>query len=244
MMLSLRPLGMTGLHVTPLCIGCSAIGNMPDTFTYAVSEERAIATVRAIFASPINFVDTAASYGDGESERRIGSVLREMGGLPTSFVLATKADRDMQTGEFTGAQIRRSVERSLHLLGLAQLPICFLHDPEHIGFAAAMAPGGPVEMLRQCQEEGLIRHIGVAGGPIAMMTQFVETDLFALAISHNRFTLLNQEADPFGMCVSNTGWQHSMRHPMGLASSSKVLAFIRVICTIGHRNAIYYVLSK
>ena len=197
MMPSLRPLGTTGLHVTPLCIGCSAIGNMPDTFTYAVSEERAIATVRAIFASPINFIDTAASYGDGESERRIGSVLREMGGLPTSFVLATKADRDMQTGEFTGAQIRRSVERSLRLLGLEQLPICFLHDPEHIGFAAAMAPSGPVEMLRQCQEEGLICHIGVAGGPIAMMTQFVETDLFALAISHNRFTLLNQEADPF-----------------------------------------------
>ena len=55
MMLSLRPLGTTGLHVTPLCIGCSALGNMPDTFTYAVSEERAIATVRAIFASPIQF---------------------------------------------------------------------------------------------------------------------------------------------------------------------------------------------
>ena len=146
---------------------------------------------------PSNFADTAASYGDGESERRIGSVLGEMGGLPTSFVLATKADRDMRTGEFTGVQIRRSVERSLRLLGLEQLPICFLHDPEHIGFVAAMAPGGPVEMLRRCQEEGLIRHIGVAGGPIAMMTQFVETDLFVLAISHNRFTLLNQEADPF-----------------------------------------------
>ena len=197
MMLSLRPLGTTGLHVTPVCIGCAALGNMPDTFTYAVSEERALATVRAIFASTINFADTAASYGDGESERRIGRVLREMGGLPPAFVLATKADRDIQTGEFTGTQVRRSIERSLRLLGLEQLPICFLHDPEHIGFAAAMAPGGPVEILRQCQEEGLICHIGVAGGPIDMMTQFVETDLFALAISHNRFTLLNQEADPF-----------------------------------------------
>ncbi len=197
MTLSLRPLGMTGFRVTSLCIGCAALGNMPDTFTYAVSEERALTTVRAIFASPINFIDTAASYGDGESERRIGTVLREMGGLPHTFVLATKADRDLQTGEFTGVQVRRSIERSLRLLGLEQLPICFLHDPEHIGFAAAMAPGGPVDILRQCQKEGLICHIGVAGGPIAMMTQFVETDLFALAISHNRFTLLNQEADPF-----------------------------------------------
>ena len=197
MMLSRRPLGMTGFDVTPLCIGCAALGNMPATFTYTVSEERALATVRAIFASPINFADTAASYGDGESERRIGTVLREMGGIPQAFVLATKADRDMQSGEFTGAQVRRSIERSLHLLGLEQLPICFLHDPEHIGFALAMAPGGPVEMLVQCQQEGLIRHIGVAGGPIDMMTRFVETDIFALAISHNRFTLLNQEAASF-----------------------------------------------
>lgn len=204
MMLSLRPLGATGFSVTPLCIGCAAIGNMRETFTYEVSEDRALATLRAIFASPINFADTAASYGDGESERRIGRVLRELGGIPPSFVLATKADRNLQTGEFTGAQIRRSVERSLRLLGLEQLPICFLHDPEHIGFAAAMAPGGPVEMLRQCQEEGLIRSLGIAGGPIDTMTQFVETKLFTLAMSHNRYTLLNQEADPFwDVCVQH-----------------------------------------
>jgi D-threo-aldose 1-dehydrogenase len=167
---------------------------MPETFAYGVAEEQALTTIRAIFASPINFVDTAAAYGDGESERRIGIVLRELGGIPPGFVLATKADRNLSTGEFTGEQMRRSVERSLRLLGLEQLPICFLHDPEHIGFAAAMAPGGPVEVLRQCQREGLIQYLGIAGGPIAMMTQFVATDLFSLAISHNRYTLLNQEA--------------------------------------------------
>ncbi len=189
-----RLLGRTGLTVTPLCIGCAELGNMPETFAYGVAEEQALTTIRAIFASPINFVDTAAAYGDGESERRIGIVLRELGGIPPGFVLATKADRNLSTGEFTGEQMRRSVERSLRLLGLEQLPICFLHDPEHIGFAAAMAPGGPVEVLRQCQREGLIQYLGIAGGPIAMMTQFVATDLFSLAISHNRYTLLNQEA--------------------------------------------------
>ena len=197
MMLSLRSLGTTGFSVTPLCIGCSAIGSMRETFTYDVSEEQALATLRAIFASSINFADTAASYGDGESERRIGVVLRELGGIPPGFVLATKADRNLQTGEFTGVQIRLSIERSLRLLGVEQLPICFLHDPEHIGFAAAMVPGGPIEVLRQCQEEGLIQSIGIAGGPIDMMTQFVETNLFALAISHNRYTLLNQDAASF-----------------------------------------------
>jgi D-threo-aldose 1-dehydrogenase len=93
--------------------------------------------------------------------------------------------------------MRRSVERSLRLLGQKQLQLVYLHDPEHISFEEAMQPGGPVEVLVQCKEEGLIAHLGVAGGPIDLMTRFVETGLFEAAISHNRFTLLNREADPF-----------------------------------------------
>jgi D-threo-aldose 1-dehydrogenase len=193
--LALRLLGSTGLQVTPICIGSAPLGSMPETFAYAVPEERALATLHAFFASPFNFLDTAASYGDGESERRIGIVLGELGGLQPGFVLATKADRDMQTGNFTGAQMQRSVERSLRLLGLQQLQIVYLHDPEHISFEEAMQPGGPVEVLQQCREEGLIAHLGVAGGPIDMMIRFVETGLFEAVISHNRFTLLNREAE-------------------------------------------------
>ncbi len=67
-----------------------------------------------------------------------------------------------------------------------------------------MAAHGPVETLRQCQREGLIQRLGVAGGPVEMMTQFVESGLFEVAISHNRYTLLNQEADPL--------WEVCQRH--------------------------------
>jgi D-threo-aldose 1-dehydrogenase len=181
--------------VPPLCIGCATLGNMPETFGYSVAEETAINTLRAIFDGPINFADTAASYGDGESERRIGLVLQERGGLPPGFVLSTKADRDLQTGDFSGDQIRRSVERSIQLLGLDRLQLVYLHDPEHTTFESAMAPGGPVEVLRRFQEESVIDHIGVAGGPIDMMKRYIETGLFEIAISHNRYTLLNRAAE-------------------------------------------------
>jgi D-threo-aldose 1-dehydrogenase len=193
---SRRTLGSTGLSVSPVCIGCAPLGDMPETFDYGVGEERANETLRAVFESPINFLDTAASYGDGESERRIGEVLKEMGGLPEGVVLATKADRDLTTGDFSGGQMRRSVERSLRLLGMDGLQLVYLHDPEHESFEHMMADGGPVEVLTDLKEEGVIEHLGVAGGPIDLMIRFVETNLFEAVITHNRYTLVNRTADP------------------------------------------------
>jgi D-threo-aldose 1-dehydrogenase len=189
-------LGGTGLSVSPLCVGCAPLGDMPETFGYGVEEERALRTLEAVFESPINFLDTAASYGDGESERRIGEVLKGRGGLPDGVVLATKADRDLQTGEFSGEQMRRSVERSLRLLGLDRLQLVYLHDPEHASFEDLMAPGGAVEVLRDLRDEGVIEHLGVAGGPIDMEIRYVQTGLFEAVITHNRYTLLDRSAGP------------------------------------------------
>jgi D-threo-aldose 1-dehydrogenase len=175
---------------------------MPATFEYSVSEQRAFDTLRAVFGSPLNFLDTAASYGDGESERRIGEALSEIGGLPECCVLATKADRDPKTGDFSGDQMRRSVERSLRLLGLDQLQLVHLHDPEYLDepgrepFEYMMAPGGPVETLANLKEEGVIEHLGIAGGPVDLLIQFVETGVFEAVVTHNRYTLVNRTAEP------------------------------------------------
>jgi D-threo-aldose 1-dehydrogenase len=191
---SRRPLGRTGLFVSPICVGCAPLGDMPETFEYSVSKQRAFDTLHTVFKSPLNFLDTAASYGDGESERRIGEVIGEIGGLPEGCVLATKADRDLQTGDFSGEQMRRSVERSLRLLGLDRLQLVYLHDPEHETFEYMMAPGGPVEVLLDLKDEGGIEHLGIAGGPIDLMIRYVETDLFEAVITHNRYTLVNRTA--------------------------------------------------
>jgi D-threo-aldose 1-dehydrogenase len=182
--------------VTQLCLGGAPLGNMPETFAYSVPEERALETVRAVLDSPINFLDTAASYGDGEGERRMGLAITNHGGLPQGFVLETKADRDLTTGEFSGDQMRRSVERSLRLLGVDRLQLVHLHDPEHTTFASAMTKNGPVEALVSMKEEGIIANLGVAGGPIDMEIRYVETGAFEAVITHNRYTLLDQSAAP------------------------------------------------
>jgi D-threo-aldose 1-dehydrogenase len=199
---SRRLLGSTGFSVSPVCVGCAPLGNMPKTFEYSVSEQRASETLRAVFGSPLNFLDTAASYGDGESERRIGEALEAIGGLPEGCVLATKADRDPKTGNFSGDQMRRSVERSLRLLGLDRLQLVHLHDPEYLDepgrepFEYMMAPGGPVEVLVGLKEEGIIEHLGIAGGPVELLIWSVKTGLFETVITHNRYTLVNRTAEP------------------------------------------------
>ena len=191
-----QQLGRTDLRVTSLCIGCAALGNMPETFSYSVPEAQALETLRVAFASPITFFDTAAIYGDGESERRIGIVLKELGGLPDGTVLATKADRDARTGDFSGDQIKRSVESSLYRLGLDRIQLMYIHDPEHTTFEHVMERGGALDVLQGFQREGVIAHIGISGGPIDMLVRYVETGAFAAVETHNRYTLLNRAAEP------------------------------------------------
>jgi D-threo-aldose 1-dehydrogenase len=215
-----RDLGTTGLKVTPICIGTAVLGNMPQLF-YPVEEERALVTLRAFFEGPLNFLDTAAGYSDGESERRIGLVLRELHGLPAGFVLATKIDPDPRTGDYSGDQVRRSLERSLRLLGLERLQLVYLHDVESIPFDYAMTAGGAVETLLRCKEEGLIDHTGVAGGPIDLMSRYVETGAFEVVLTHNRFTLLNVAARRLLALAATAGMAAVNAAPFGGGMLSK-----------------------
>ena len=191
-----RPLGTTGLLVTPICIGCTPHGGNARGYGGRVDEAQSLAFLRAALDGPLNYLDTASQYGDGESERRIGLALRECGGLPPGFVLQTKAGRDPRTGEFSGDRMRWCVERSLRLLGLDRIQMLYLHDPQHTTFESAIAPGGPVEALRRLKDEGVVEHLGVAGGDVEPALRLIETGLFEVVITANRYNLLTRETEP------------------------------------------------
>jgi D-threo-aldose 1-dehydrogenase len=197
--------GKTGLMAPPIAVGCAEIGDMPDAFAHAVSEEDAKATVRAFLNSPLNYIDTAALYGNGESERRVGLVLRELGGLPEGAILQTKQGRDPETDDYSGETVKRRFERSLQLLGVDKVHVCYLHDAEWTTFSAAMAPGGPVEVLREYQRQGAIDFLGVASGPVNVELQYIETGLFDAVITHNRYTLLNRSGLPAHAAAKSRG---------------------------------------
>jgi D-threo-aldose 1-dehydrogenase len=192
-----RPLGRTGLEVSPVCIGTSPLANMPEHYGYEVGEQRAEATISAALRGPFNFIDTSNNYGAGAAERYLGNMLAAAGGLPPGFVLATKVDADPDTGDFSGERVKRSAEESLARLGLDRVQLMYLHDPElHLSFAEAMAPGGAIEALAQLRDQGVLGHLGVAGGQVRLLRDFVATGLIDVVLCHNRFTLIDRSAEP------------------------------------------------
>lgn len=187
-------LGPTSLHATPVAAGTGtwlAFGSGVDT-PVATSIELA----HALFASrAVRVLDTSNNYGLGESETRIGLAIREYGGLPADFLLQTKVDRDMTTGDFSGRRMRRSLEESLERLDLDRLDLVYLHDPENTTWDESMADDGPVAELVAMRDEGLIAHIGISGGPADLLARYVDTGLFEALITHNRYTLVDRGAD-------------------------------------------------
>jgi D-threo-aldose 1-dehydrogenase len=192
-----RPLGRTGLEVSAVCIGTSPLASMPEHYGYEVGAERAEATIAAALRGPFNFIDTSNNYGVGAAERYIGNMMAAIGGLPPGFVLATKVDADPVTGNFSGERVKRSVEESLQRLGLDRVQLMYLHDPEfHLSFAGAMAPGGPIAALGELRDQGVLGHLGVAGGQVQLLREFIGTGLLDVVLCHNRFTLVDRSAEP------------------------------------------------
>lgn len=176
-------LGTTGLRVPAVVLGTAALGRR-------VGADDAHEVLRAAAAAGWRTWDTSNEYGQAES--RIGAVLP---GLDAPVQVFTKAD-PARGGGFTGARARASVAESLDRLGVDHLPLVHLHDPERITFEEATAPDGPWRALLDLREQGVIGHVGVAGGPVALLRRFVRTGEVEAVVTHNRFTLLDRSAEP------------------------------------------------
>jgi len=202
-----RVLGRTGLEVSALCVGTSSWGSLRN----GESGEQRDARVETMAQRALNdgfgtnFIDTSNMYGGGLSEIYLGRAITALGSLPEGVVLQTKLDRDFTTGSFSVEQMRRSAAESLERLGLERVQLLYLHDPDPIGFDAAMAPGGPVEALIGLRDEGVAVNIGISGGPVGMMQRFVETDVFDALVTHNRYTLVDRSAEALLISAAQRG---------------------------------------
>lgn len=190
------PIGKTGLSVPRIGFGSSGLGNMPETYGYPVDEERAQATLDAIFDGPLKFIDTSRNYGRGESEARIGRAIQARKGMPKDLVLSTKLDRDFDTNTFNASRARRSLEESLKALNVDFIHMLHLHDPEHAADIQDITrKGGAIDELFKMKAEGMCKVVGLAAGRVDIMMPILKEREFDVIITHNRFTLTNRNAE-------------------------------------------------
>ena len=154
-----RTLGRTGLKVSALAFGCGDVGGLMVRGEPA-DRERAVA--RAVELG-INYLDTAPSYGSGQSEKNLGAVLRS---LRPPVIVGSKCRLSAADLGDISAALTRSVEASLGRLGRDRLDLFHLHNAiarvrseRHLGVADLL--DAVVPAARRLQEQGKIRFFGV-----------------------------------------------------------------------------------
>jgi aryl-alcohol dehydrogenase-like predicted oxidoreductase len=189
--MEIRMLGRTGLDVSALGFGCGAVGGLMVRGNPA-DQERAVA--RAIELG-INYFDTAAMYGNGESERNLGRVMKS---LRPDIRVGTKVRIPAGERSRIAAAVTASLEASLQRLQLDQVDLFQLHN--HItkeGRDSDLTPGivlgEVVPALERLREQGKTRFYGItAVGDTPALHQVVDTRAFDTAqVSYN---LLNPSA--------------------------------------------------
>src|SRR6266480_2455024 len=88
--LATSPLGGTGLEITRLGFGAWAIGGGGWEFGWGPQEDdESVAAIHRALELGVNWIDTAAAYGFGRSEKVVGRALEGLEAPPHVFTKAS-----------------------------------------------------------------------------------------------------------------------------------------------------------
>lgn len=175
----LRTFGRSGIQVSEIIFGA---GNVGGILIHKDDDTKREAIRRAL-AGGINWIDTAAQYGQGRSEQAMGWILPEMEQKP---YVSTKFNMDVENLVDMPGQVEAKLNESLERLGRTSVDLLQLHN--RIG----RTPGGRVmtvdqilgkdgvaDGLDRLREKGLIKYMGITG--------LGETDCVCEVIRSGRF---------------------------------------------------------
>jgi aryl-alcohol dehydrogenase-like predicted oxidoreductase len=162
--MELRPLGRTGVSVSPIGFGSFKIGRNQNTkypHAYDLSETNETKRIlTGLLDCGITYIDTAPAYG--LSEERIGATLSDR---RHEFVLSTKVGESFEDGtsryDFSERAVRDSITRSLERLHTEWLDIVFIHsDGDDI---VILNETDVVATLKSLKAAGVVKAIGLSG---------------------------------------------------------------------------------
>jgi L-glyceraldehyde 3-phosphate reductase len=194
-----RRFGRTNLQIPALTFGGGWVGGL---LIRGSEQEREGVLDRAL-AAGIDWIDTAASYGNGVSETVIGQWLAKQpaGRRPR---ISTKFNVDTTAGDFA-AQVERSVAASFARLGLQRVELLILHsrvvsatsaerDTRCLEVAQVLGPGGVADIMDGLRRKGVCDWIGLTGlGDPLALHEVIGSGRFDVAQIY--YNLLNPTAD-------------------------------------------------
>lgn len=162
-----RQLGNSDLQVPVVSFGAGPISGL------MVGDETSVqlATISRAFELGIDYFDTAATYGEGRSEKALGRALAELG-IQNEVRIATKVRLQSDQLDDIGSAVLQSFELSCQRLGVERVAMLQLHNsitkhagdlPSSVSVRDVLCKVGVVSAFEQLQADGRVGHIGFTG---------------------------------------------------------------------------------
>lgn len=188
-----RAFGRTGIQVSEIVFGGGNVGGILILKDDTTKRE----AIRRALSGGINWIDTAAQYGNGKSEEALGWLLPESGVAP---YLSTKFQLDVEKLENIPAQIEERLRASLTRLKRQSVDLLQLHNrigPKPGGRVMTveqiLGRNGVADGLDRLREKGLIRHRGITAiGEAASVREVIASGRFDSAQVY--YNVLNPSA--------------------------------------------------
>ena len=177
-----RRFGRTGIDISELVFGGGFVGGI---LIDADDDTRREAIRRALDAG-VNWIDTAPSYGQGQSETALGWLLGELHEQPH---LSTKVGLDLDKLDDIPGQIESSLEQSLSRLARDSVDLLQLHNPlgppadaATLNVEDVLKERGVADTFERLKGQGLIRFMGITAlGDAGACRQVIDSGRFDTA---------------------------------------------------------------
>jgi L-galactose dehydrogenase len=185
--MDLRKLGKTDLNLSLIGFGGSALGGAFGD----IDPGEGMRAVHLAVDSGINFFDVSPYYGITLAETRLGAALA---GRRDRIILATKCGRyGMAEFDFSAKRVIASMDESLRRLQTDYIDLFQVHDLE-FGDAQQIIDE-TLPALRQLQQQGKARYIGITGYPPKLLRRIAEAAPVDSILTYCHYNLMNTDMD-------------------------------------------------
>ena len=177
-----RCFGKTNVPVSEIGLGTWQLGTRWGDPFNALEAEKILQTA---YDNGITFIDTADVYNGGESEKAIGSFIKDK---KDKLYIVTKAGRNLKPHtdeQYTSANIEGFVDASLKRLGVDKLDMVLLHCPPSSVYRKDSLFTG----LDKMKITGKIANYGVSIEKVSEGINAMEYDVAGMEIIFNMFRL-------------------------------------------------------